>query len=287
MSLEMNGSVSASRATLMIEYEINVSPSPGQSGPIRVPLGMKEGAYRPEGDKGEPNFNADGPGEVVLDVDPETGGYAVLIYPSASPRSGGTPDRETPPPAEESAADEPAEAEGETAGEGDGGSPGEPAEIEETAPDEPSAAAIQIYTVRLALIFPVTQTAGSDESLLLLTPPPAVSSRARILVPLPDVEISTSEGVIASSPVHVSENASELSVFGFNRSGTATAIRWGVDAGAVGMVRELAERIGRTIGVERVILTGGDAGFFARAFPDWEVAPPDFTLQGVRLAAGG
>ena len=226
MSLEMNGSVSASRATLMIEYEINVSPSPGQSGPIRVPLGMKEGAYRPEGDKGEPNFNADGPGEVVLDVDPETGGYAVLIYPSASPRSGGTPDRETPPPAEESAADEPAEAEGETAGEGDGGSPGEPAEIEETAPDEPSAAAIQIYTVRLALIFPVTQTAGSDESLLLLTPPPAVSSRARILVPLPDVEISTSEGVIASSPVHVSENASELSVFGFNRSGTATAIRW-------------------------------------------------------------
>ena len=66
---------------------------------------------------------------------------------------------------------------------------------------------------------------------------------------------------------------------------TAEAIRLGVDAGAVGTVRELARIMGNAAKLRSIILTGGDAGFFAAAFPGWSVAPEDFTLQGVRLAA--
>ena len=66
---------------------------------------------------------------------------------------------------------------------------------------------------------------------------------------------------------------------------TATAIALGVDAGAVGTVRELVRVMGKAANLRTVILTGGDAKFFAAAFPEWQVAPEDFTLQGVRLAA--
>ena len=66
---------------------------------------------------------------------------------------------------------------------------------------------------------------------------------------------------------------------------TAEAIRLGVDAGAVGMVRELARVMGNAVKIRTTILAGGDAKFFAAAFPKWQVAPEDFTLQGVRLAA--
>ena len=68
--------------------------------------------------------------------------------------------------------------------------------------------------------------------------------------------------------------------------GTVEAIRWGVDAGALGMVRELHARFARLYEPRSVILAGGDAEFFAAEFPDWLLAPPEFTLQGVRLAAG-
>jgi len=66
---------------------------------------------------------------------------------------------------------------------------------------------------------------------------------------------------------------------------TLEAIRLGVDAGALGMVRELAEVMRKSLPLRSVILTGGDAGFFARHFPEWSVAPEDFTLRGVLLAA--
>lgn len=66
---------------------------------------------------------------------------------------------------------------------------------------------------------------------------------------------------------------------------TAEAISVGVDAGAVGMVRELAGIMGKAVKLRSIILAGGDAAFFASAFPEWIVAPEDFTLRGVRLAA--
>lgn len=69
--------------------------------------------------------------------------------------------------------------------------------------------------------------------------------------------------------------------------GTVDAIRWGVDGGALGIIRELSERFSRELDFRSVILTGGDAGFFAEFFPDWQIAPDDFTLQGIRLAAEG
>ena len=66
---------------------------------------------------------------------------------------------------------------------------------------------------------------------------------------------------------------------------TGDAIRLGVDGGAIGMVREVAGRLSAGIGLASMVLTGGDAGFFAPHFPSWRVAAPEFTLQGIRLAA--
>ena len=66
---------------------------------------------------------------------------------------------------------------------------------------------------------------------------------------------------------------------------TVEAIKLGVDAGAIGMVRELASRMGRAARLRTVVLAGGDAEFFAPHFPEWHVAEAEFTLQGVRLAA--
>ena len=79
----------------------------------------------------------------------------------------------------------------------------------------------------------------------------------------------------------------ELATEVLRRPGRTTleAIRLGVDAGAVGAVRELAEIMGKAVSLRSIILAGGDAGFFAREFPKWEVAPEDFTLRGVFLAA--
>ena len=224
MSLDIDGDVAASQARLEIEYKISLDPSPGRSGPIRVPLGMKEGVFRPEGGDGETNFAADGPGEVFLDVDSETGGYSALIYPGDSPAvsapAGKTASEESPGGGNEASGGDSAESP-EVEEKPDG--PDAPSSSE---PEPPSSAAVSIYTVRITLFFPVTQTAGSDERILMLTPPSAVRSRARIVVPLPDVEISASEGVIADSPSNLDEKSSELKVYGFNRGGAATTIRW-------------------------------------------------------------
>ena len=66
---------------------------------------------------------------------------------------------------------------------------------------------------------------------------------------------------------------------------TAEAIELGVDAGAVGAVRELARIMGTAVDLRTVVLAGGDAKFFAPEFPEWRLAPEEFTLHGVRLAA--
>lgn len=68
---------------------------------------------------------------------------------------------------------------------------------------------------------------------------------------------------------------------------TVEAIRLGVDGGVIGMVREVCSRLTSDIELRSIILTGGDAGFFAPHFSDWRLAAPEFTLQGIRLAAGG
>lgn len=67
---------------------------------------------------------------------------------------------------------------------------------------------------------------------------------------------------------------------------TVEAIRLGVDGGAVGMVREVCRRLSSGLEVRSIVLAGGDAAFFAQYFPEWSVAPEEFTLHGVRLAAG-
>jgi len=61
---------------------------------------------------------------------------------------------------------------------------------------------------------------------------------------------------------------------------TAEAIRFGIDGGAIGMVRELIEATRRCYGDFEVVITGGDAPFFASAL-GLPQAPEDFTLRGL------
>lgn len=69
------------------------------------------------------------------------------------------------------------------------------------------------------------------------------------------------------------------------RPGTNTqeAIRFGVDRGAVGLVRELVECSAAAYGCVTRIVTGGDAPFFAAALNLPEAAP-EFTFQGIQIA---
>ena len=213
LALDVNGEVVGQRAQLEIEYKISLTRPAGGDVPVRIPLGMNEGIFRTENGSDKTNFDVQGPGRVLIDVDPENGGYAALVYPDpVSPPSENTPpspsqDEEESPDTED-----------------------EEKESVSTAEREPLESArplsTQIYSIRLKLLFPVQQTAGSDEYTLPITPPPAVRSQASLVVPLPDIEISTSEGLIADPPVSIDEKSSQIKVYGFNRSGAVTAIRW-------------------------------------------------------------
>ena len=68
--------------------------------------------------------------------------------------------------------------------------------------------------------------------------------------------------------------------------GTRNSIAFGVDRGCIGMIREFIAAARKKHNIVSVVLTGGDAPFFLPAFPDAAVPGSDFTLQGLRLAAG-
>lgn len=68
---------------------------------------------------------------------------------------------------------------------------------------------------------------------------------------------------------------------------TADAIRFGVDRGAAGLVRELVTEAARMFSQPpTILLTGGDATFFHAALPEAKIAPEEFTLHGIRIWYG-
>ena len=67
---------------------------------------------------------------------------------------------------------------------------------------------------------------------------------------------------------------------------TVDAIRYGVDLGIIGIVREWLSNVQCSYPDLTVILTGGDAGYLAPAFPEAVVADEFFTLHGIRIAGG-
>lgn len=67
---------------------------------------------------------------------------------------------------------------------------------------------------------------------------------------------------------------------------TIDAIRFGVDAGIIGTVKEWLRIVKDTYPQLTVILTGGDAGILADELPEAIVADRYFTLHGIRIAAG-
>jgi type III pantothenate kinase len=59
----------------------------------------------------------------------------------------------------------------------------------------------------------------------------------------------------------------------------------GIDAGAVGAVKELIEIMRRRVGGQlNIIIAGGDAEFFLNNIPDSEYGGDDFTLRGILKA---
>lgn len=67
---------------------------------------------------------------------------------------------------------------------------------------------------------------------------------------------------------------------------TVDAIRYGVDLGIIGIVREWLSNVQCSYPDLTVILTGGDAGYLAPAFPEAVMADEFFTLHGIRIAGG-
>ncbi|MCQ2378629.1 MAG: type III pantothenate kinase [Victivallaceae bacterium] len=67
---------------------------------------------------------------------------------------------------------------------------------------------------------------------------------------------------------------------------TVSNIRFGVDRGIIGMVKELLACVQKCVPSETVVFTGGDAAFFLPEFPGCSAAPENFTLYGILLAAG-
>lgn len=67
---------------------------------------------------------------------------------------------------------------------------------------------------------------------------------------------------------------------------TVDAIRFGVDCGAAGMIREYIERINKIYPLQTILLTGGDAEIFKSEIPGALIAGDEFTLTGIRIAGG-
>ncbi len=65
---------------------------------------------------------------------------------------------------------------------------------------------------------------------------------------------------------------------------TVQAMTLGIDLGAVGMVRELMKRTSM-LGVQYMVVSGGDANFFCKHIPELEKAGKLFTLQGIHFIA--
>ena len=67
---------------------------------------------------------------------------------------------------------------------------------------------------------------------------------------------------------------------------TLTSMTFGIDRGAVGMVRQLISACCAQYGIRRCIATGGDADFFLEAIPELEKADEFFTFNGIKSACG-
>ena len=67
---------------------------------------------------------------------------------------------------------------------------------------------------------------------------------------------------------------------------TVSSMSFGIDRGAVGMVRYLIAGCCAQYSIRRCVATGGDAEFFLNAIPELEKADEFFTFHGIRIACG-
>ncbi len=81
------------------------------------------------------------------------------------------------------------------------------------------------HTLTLTLCFPV-ETTENNEHRLKVSFPPAVSGKIRLEVPLPEVQFTATQGILAMPPVSLNGQTSEITLNGLNRSGNPTEIIW-------------------------------------------------------------
>ena len=67
---------------------------------------------------------------------------------------------------------------------------------------------------------------------------------------------------------------------------TLSSMCFGIDRGAVGLVRQLIACCCAQYGIRRCVAVGGDADFFLNAVPELEKADEFFTFHGIRIAYG-
>ncbi|MDO4587979.1 MAG: hypothetical protein Q4C95_11900 [Planctomycetia bacterium] len=81
------------------------------------------------------------------------------------------------------------------------------------------------HSITLELSFPVEKI-SKDEYRLRASFPPAVHSKVIIEVPLPEIQMTVSQGVIANPPSSKDETTSEITLNGLNRNGETTELVW-------------------------------------------------------------
>lgn len=216
-SLNVRGRVDGEIVELTAEYRINTTVD----SLVRVPLGLQEGVYIPDGNGDETEtengmFRYAGPGACQLDIDRENGGYVAVLRNQTergSAASETTEPESGPAPAPEVTAD------GELNDAPAAGGSGEESD------DEAYGGGRIRHTVTVCLFFKI-ETIGGNEYQLKATFAPAVASKVRLEVPLSDIQLLVSEGALALPPVNLNETTSEIVLNGLNRNGKATEISW-------------------------------------------------------------
>lgn len=67
---------------------------------------------------------------------------------------------------------------------------------------------------------------------------------------------------------------------------TVSAMTYGIDGGLIHLLRGMLENIRQDIPVKDMLVTGGDAAFFAANIPELQMAPENFSFYGILMAGG-
>lgn len=212
-SIDVNGRVESGMARLNVQYRIYTT----NDSLIRVPLGLKEGVYISSTDKKDfyDSIQYSGSGKYYIEFDTDLDGYVAVIQnekTDLAAKKATTPSNDKKNEAKDEKKNEK-----------------KPSSDPKQQKDDPiprqTPKGYLRHTLTLQLCFPIEST-GNEEYRLRTTFPPAVHAKVRLVVPIPDVQITTSQGILAMPPITLSESTSEITLNGLNRNGETTELNW-------------------------------------------------------------